>query len=72
MVTLPQLSRELILDPKARVRSMVERSSKVDISVDRSPRMYYQSALEVFRMANIYLEEKDYERAFLLFSRFVS
>jgi len=62
-----------VLDPAARVRALCEfglRSVEVD---DRIPvNRYFKSGKEMIRMASVYEEEGELEKAFILYNKFTT
>ena len=60
-----------IHDPAARVRAICEYGCDVEVDPSIPPKRYYRSGLEMVRMANVYYEEGDLEKAFILYSKFI-
>ncbi|XP_056017813.1 STAM-binding protein-like [Ostrea edulis] len=61
-----------IRDPGARVRELCNYACKVEIDPQIPPRRYLRSGHEVLRMAKVYQDEKNYEQAFILYTKFIS
>nr|XP_060643435.1 STAM-binding protein [Anolis sagrei ordinatus] len=60
------------LPPEDRVRGLVQMGSNVEVNEDVPPRRYYRSGVELIRMANIYSEEGNIERAFILYNKYIT
>ena len=61
------------LDPASRVRSLSDyglRMIEVDSKIPAS--RYVKSGKELLRMANVYEEEGDLEKAFILYNKFTT
>lgn len=61
-----------IRDPGARVRELCNYACKVEIDPQIPPRRYLRSGHEMLRMAKVYQDEKNYEQAFILYTKFIS
>jgi len=62
-----------IHDPAARVRALCEyglRSVEVDEQIP--PSRYFKSGKEMIRMASVYEEEGELEKAFILYNKFTT
>ena len=62
-----------VLDPAARVRALCEyglRSVEVDEHIP--PNRYFKSGKEMIRMATVYEEEGELEKAFILYNKFTT
>jgi len=60
------------MEPKARIQDLIEfAQSKLKWERQLPIKLYFRSGREILRMANIYVEEGDEERAFQLYYRFV-
>ena len=58
--------------PEERLRQLSTYGSQVDVSPSIPAQRYYRSGLEMIRMANVYADEKDWESAFVLYSKFIT
>lgn len=72
MAGVESKSSTTILDPDARLKSIIEHGNAVEVDFSVSPRRYYRSGLEMVRMANIYLKEGSLENAFILYMKFMT
>ncbi|XP_061672848.1 STAM-binding protein-like A isoform X2 [Syngnathoides biaculeatus] len=63
---------DVSLPPEERVRILTKKGSSVDISDEVPPRRYFRSGVEMIRMANIYAEEGNIERAFVLYNKYIT
>ncbi len=61
-----------IRDPQERVRAICMYGCKVEVDPKIPPRRYFRSGLEMIRMANVYYDEKNYESAYILYSKFIT
>lgn len=64
---------EEIREPAARVRALCDygsRMTEVDTSIPAG--RYFKSGKEMIRMADVYIEEGDNEKAFILLSKFIT
>ncbi|XP_042326955.1 STAM-binding protein [Sceloporus undulatus] len=60
------------LPPEDRVRGLIQMGSNVEVNEDVPPRRYYRSGVEIIRMASIYSEEGNTERAFILYNKYIT
>jgi STAM-binding protein len=61
------------MEPQERIKDLIHLSlSKLKLEKSISIKLYFRSGREILRMANIYVEEDDEERAFQLYFRFVT
>ncbi|NXT23012.1 STABP protein, partial [Syrrhaptes paradoxus] len=60
------------LPPEERVRRLIQMGSSVEVNEDIPPRRYYRSGVEILRMATIYSEEGNIERAFILYNKYIT
>ncbi|KAJ3580619.1 hypothetical protein NHX12_034317 [Muraenolepis orangiensis] len=60
------------LPPEERVRALTKKGSSVEVSDDMPPRRYFRSGMEMIRMAHIYTEEGNIERAFVLYNKYIT
>ena len=61
-----------IRDPSERVRALCSYACQVDVDVKVPAKRYFRSGLEMVRMANVYYSEGDLEKAFMLYSKFLT
>lgn len=60
------------MDPAERVRQLVQFAGEVQVDNGIAPKKYFRSGTEMEKMANIYYDEGDLERAFILYSKFIT
>lgn len=65
-----QTFQELIEDPDERFKKFFDFYCDVKINEQFSIDKYLRSGKEMIRMADVYLHEKDYLHAFILYSRY--
>ena len=58
--------------PAERVRALCDYGCKITVDHNIPARRYFRSGLEMIRMANVYYDEKDFESAFVLYSKFIT
>uniref|UniRef100_A0A8C3K8Y5 STAM binding protein n=1 Tax=Calidris pygmaea TaxID=425635 RepID=A0A8C3K8Y5_9CHAR len=63
---------DISLAPEERVRKLIQMGSAVEVNEDVPPRRYYRSGVEILRMATIYSEEGNIERAFILYNKYIT
>ena len=63
---------DVSLPPEERVRALTKKGSSVEVSDDMPPRRYFRSGMEMIRMALIYTEEGNIERAFVLYNKYIT
>ncbi|NXV23495.1 STABP protein, partial [Cepphus grylle] len=63
---------DMSLPPEERVRRLIQVGSAVEVNEDVPPRRYYRSGVEILRMATIYSEEGNIERAFILYNKYIT
>ncbi|XP_032630079.1 STAM-binding protein isoform X1 [Chelonoidis abingdonii] len=63
---------DVSLLPEERVRRLIQMGSSIEVNEDVPPRRYYRSGLEIIRMATIYSEEGNIERAFILYNKYIT
>ncbi|NXT55993.1 STABP protein, partial [Pluvianellus socialis] len=63
---------DISLLPEERVRRLIQVGSAVEVNEDVPPRRYYRSGVEILRMATIYSEEGNIERAFILYNKYIT
>ncbi|KAJ8022936.1 STAM-binding protein [Holothuria leucospilota] len=62
-----------VSEPAARVRILAEKGADM-VSVDENIpiKRYLRSGKEMIKMANVYFDEKDWERSFLLYNKYIT
>ncbi|NXI50368.1 STABP protein, partial [Chloroceryle aenea] len=60
------------LPPEERVQRLIRVGSTVEVNEDIPPRRYYRSGVEILRMATVYSEEGNMERAFILYNKYIT
>ena len=63
---------DISLPPEERVPALTKKGSSVEVSDDMPPRRYFRSGMEMIRMALIYTEEGNIERAFVLYNKYIT
>ncbi|VDK83681.1 unnamed protein product [Onchocerca ochengi] len=63
---------DVICDPSLRMRITLNMASTQEVSPTVPINRYYRSLNEIYRVAGFCMEDKDYERAFIYYMRFVS
>ncbi|NWY06253.1 STABP protein, partial [Nothoprocta ornata] len=63
---------DISLPPEERVRSLIRMGSAVEVNEEVPPRRYYRSGVEILRMATVYSEEGNMERAFILYNKYIT
>ncbi|XP_061448617.1 STAM-binding protein isoform X2 [Rhineura floridana] len=63
---------DVSLPPEDRIRGLTQMGSCVEVNEDVPPRRYYRSGVEIIRMATIYSEEGNIERAFILYNKYIT
>ncbi|CAL8345820.1 unnamed protein product [Lota lota] len=63
---------DISLPPEERVRALTKKGSSVEVSDDMPPRRYFRSGMEMIRMALIYTDEGNIERAFVLYNKYIT
>ncbi|XP_044273316.1 STAM-binding protein isoform X1 [Varanus komodoensis] len=63
---------DVSLPPEQRVRGLIQMGSIVEVNEEVPPRRYYRSGVEMIRMAAIYCEEGNIERAFMLYNKYIT
>lgn len=66
------VQNDLIADPKARVRAVVQQGSDLDFNETVPLKRYLRSASEIYRMASIYKDEGNIEPALQLYTRYIT
>ncbi|VDO25246.1 unnamed protein product [Onchocerca flexuosa] len=62
---------DVICDPNLRMRITLNMASTQEVSPTVPINRYYRSLNEIYRVAGFCMEDKDYERAFIYYMRFV-
>ncbi|VIO86968.1 Uncharacterized protein BM_BM9636 [Brugia malayi] len=65
-------SVDVICDPRLRMRIILNMAATQEVSPSVPINRYYRSLNEMYRVAGFCIEDKDYERAFIYYMRFVS
>nr|XP_057926202.1 STAM-binding protein-like A [Doryrhamphus excisus] len=63
---------DVSLQPVERVRILTKKGSTVEINDEVPLRRYFRSGMEMIRMANVYAEEGNIERAFVLYNKYIT
>lgn len=63
---------DVSLAPEERVHALIQKGSSVDVNDDIPPKRYYRSGVEMIRMATIYADEGNIERAFILYNKYIT
>ncbi|XP_029460004.1 STAM-binding protein [Rhinatrema bivittatum] len=63
---------DVSLPPEERVRVLTQKGSSVEVNEDIPPRRYFRSGVEMIRMATVYAEEGNLERAFILYNKYIT
>lgn len=61
-----------IIDPKERIKALSEHASKVEIDPNIPPGRYYRTGVEMVRLANMNMQDSNYENAFILYMKFIT
>jgi len=62
-----------VLDPAGRVRALCEYGLRaVEVDEHIPPNRYFKSGKEMIRMASVYEEEGELEKAFILYNKFTT
>lgn len=64
--------KETVANPDIRIRSLTVIGSAVEVDPNIPPRRYYRSGTEMIRMAKVYLEEGNFENAYILYSKYIT
>ena len=57
--------------PEDRIKILVEKANDVSADDAIPIRRYWQSAKQLLRMANVYLDERDFEKCFILYMKYI-
>lgn len=61
------------MEPSARVRMLAEMSAdKIHVDGSIPIKRYLRSGKEMIKMANVYFEEEDWERSFMLYNKYIT
>uniref|UniRef100_A0A1A8MWD7 STAM binding protein n=3 Tax=Nothobranchius pienaari TaxID=704102 RepID=A0A1A8MWD7_9TELE len=63
---------DVSLPPEERFHALTKKGSLVEVNDDVPPRRYFRSGMEMIRMASIYTEEGNIERAFVLYNKYIT
>lgn len=61
-----------ITDPRARLKSLSDHASTVEMDKNIPPQRYYRSGVEMIRMANMYMQDNNFESAYVLYMKFIT
>ncbi|OAD61644.1 STAM-binding protein [Eufriesea mexicana] len=61
-----------ISDPRARLKSLSDYASTVEMDRNIPPQRYYRSGVEMIRMADMYMKDNDFEYAYFLYVKFIT
>ncbi|XP_014675605.1 PREDICTED: STAM-binding protein-like [Priapulus caudatus] len=61
-----------VRDPSGRVRALSRHAGLVEVDHNIPPKRYCRSGLEMIRMADVYMEERNLPSAFVLYSKYVT
>ncbi|XP_023238620.1 STAM-binding protein-like [Centruroides sculpturatus] len=64
--------KDAVTNPEIRVRSLTAIGSAVEVDPNIPPRRYFRSGTEMIRMAKVYLEEGNFENAYILYSKILA
>ncbi|XP_034939769.1 STAM-binding protein-like A [Chelonus insularis] len=64
--------KEIISDPEARLKSISDFASKVEVDPNFPPHRYYRSGVEMLRMATVYQKEGNLEYAFTIYMKYLT
>ncbi|XP_067136212.1 STAM-binding protein [Centruroides vittatus] len=64
--------KDAVTNPEIRVRSLTAIGSAVEVDPNIPPRRYFRSGTEMIRMAKVYLEEGNFENAYILYSKYIT
>ncbi|XP_033644092.1 STAM-binding protein-like [Asterias rubens] len=59
-------------EPSVRVRSLASLGSAVEVDPNVPVMRYFRSGKEIMRMADVYYDERNYENAFILYSKYIT
>ncbi|XP_058823072.1 STAM-binding protein [Topomyia yanbarensis] len=60
------------VEPKERLRQLAAFSDSVEVDGNIPIKRYYRSGLEMVRMANVYMQEGNADKAYILYMRFMT
>ncbi|XP_050439965.1 STAM-binding protein-like [Adelges cooleyi] len=61
----------IMLTPDQRLNQIFLFSSKVELNPNVAARKYYQSGIDMIRMAEVYLKDNNLEQAYILYNKFM-
>lgn len=61
-----------IHDPRARLKFLSDYASAVEMDRNIPPQRYYRSGVEMIRLANMHMQESNYESAYILYIKFIT
>ena len=62
---------EPVEDPAKRIKQLSEKAGLIVMNFNIPPRRYFRSGMEILRMASIYLDEGNLEKAFMLYTKYI-
>ncbi|XP_054005562.1 STAM-binding protein-like A isoform X2 [Hylaeus anthracinus] len=65
-------SKDVGSDPRVRLKALSDRASNVYMDCNTPPQRYYRSGVEMIRMADMYMKDNDFERAYILYVKFIT
>ncbi|EDO44971.1 predicted protein, partial [Nematostella vectensis] len=60
------------LPANEKIHKLAEHASHVDVDSNIPPKRYFRSGVELERMAKIYQDERNYESAFILYTKYIT
>ena len=57
--------------PDDRIKALLKKGEDVTTDDSIPIRRYWASGRQLLRMANVYLDEKDFERSFILYMKYI-
>lgn len=61
----------LVARPEDRIKALVEKANDVTADDSIPIKRYWASAKQMLRMANVYLDEKNLEKCFILYMKYI-
>lgn len=71
------MSENILIEPPAvgkpddRIKALVNKAEDVTTDDSIPIRRYFHSGRQLLRMANVYLDEKDFEKSFILYMKYI-
>ena len=60
-----------VAKPDDRIKALVKKAEDVTTDDSIPIKRYWHSGRELLRMANVYLDEKNFERSFILYMKYI-